>query len=177
MMGIKDFQKLREFGMDADDLEYLDESFRGVLFREIGLEKPDRRIIDIIKSFVSILRYMEIWMCSYKAYTVTTNTLVHLWQRIENLPSNTEEYSLLKSIFDLDSMIRVWMANFFTLEHRMVILLRQRQIGACEKILEKIKMEMPDGKRLFVEFDNHLKQYKSLLFTEKKAEQGLFYIE
>ena len=165
--------KYSKYGINEKDLEYLDESMAYLLKNEIKKEKPNEKIIDAFKKYIEINKFLEIWLASYKAYTVNTDTLNFLWNRLENIPSNSPEYNILMNILELDTKIKIWLASFFSYENKFIILIKNEDIDSAIKIMNKLEVESLIGKRLFYKFDQKTKEYKNLMLisSEKTDEE------
>ncbi|MGC9122576.1 MAG: hypothetical protein ACP5IB_00655 [Thermoplasmata archaeon] len=164
--------KYSKYGINEKDLEYLDESMAYLLKNEMKKEKPNSKIIDAFKKYIEINKFLEIWLASYKAYTVNTDTLNFLWSRLENIPSNSPEYNILMKILELDTKIKIWLASFFSYENKFIILIKNEDIDSAIKIMNKLEVESLIGKKLFYEFDQKTKEYKNLmLISSEKTDE------
>ncbi|MGC8584580.1 MAG: hypothetical protein ACP5RZ_00205 [Thermoplasmata archaeon] len=172
--------KFIKYGFTDTDLEYLDETMLYLLKNELKKEKPDDGILNAFKKFIEINKFLEIWLASYKAYTVNTDTMNFLWNRFENIPSNSPEYTMIKNILEIDTKIKLWLASFFSYENKFMILIKNNDMESAVKIMNKMDVESLIGKKLLYQFDKKTREYKDMMLishAETENTEDFNYIE
>ncbi len=173
-----DEKLLRKYGFTEIDFSYLMDEQRTLLEMELKKERPNKRVIEIIKKFSSVSKRVE-GMTSYlKGYDVDTNAMGWIVNLYSSLPPSSERYKIVEKVIESYTRTQIWVGFFFSLVNTLNHALNLRRINAAMKIIRKMEKEVERSRKIFREFNENLRILREEFLGSREEEaQELWYFE
>ena len=166
-----DEKLLKKYGFSQIDFSYLMDDQKALLELELQKEKPNRRVVDIIKRFSSISKRVEGFTAYLKGYDVDTNAMEWIINLYSNTPPNSERYKSLEKVIESYTKAQIWIGFFFSLVNTLNHALNLRRISAAAKIIRRMEKQVEKARRIFREFNDNFRELREDFLGAKEEDE------
>ncbi len=172
-----DEKLLKKYGFKIIDLAYLMDDQRAILQMELSKQRPNKRVLHLLKRLASISKRVEGLSTHLKGYDMDTKAMDWIIEMYSSTPPSNKNYKIIEDIILNYTKVQIWLGNFFSLMNSFNHSMNLRRLSSAEKIMKKMELETNRGRRIFKEFNSSLKALKASIMGEKEEEPSLIYFK
>ena len=158
-----DEKLLKKYGFKVIDLAYLMDDQRAILQMELSKQRPNKRVLHLLKRLASVSKRVEGLSTQLKGYDMDTKAMEWIIEMYSSTPPSSPEYKDIEDVVHAYTKVQIWLGGFFTLLNAFSHSINLRQLSAAEKIMKKMELEVERARKIFREYGDALKKLRAFV--------------